>query len=182
MTGKGHRYVALLRGVNVGGNAIFKMLELRELFESYGLQDVTSYIQSGNIVFTTPEGDPSGIARDLENKLNKSTGREIKVFVLDRGQLLDASEHNPFFPACRDEDLRCHLMFLSGEPDRAQAEALAAMQGEEYRFHVRGRVLYYAYPGRYAGHRRSIDFERVLGVQGTSRTWKVVAKLIELLA
>jgi len=55
-----------------------------------------------------------------------------------------------------------------------------ALQGVDYRFHVHGKVLYYAYPRQYEGRRRTFDFERVLGVSGTSRNWKVVDKLVEL--
>ena len=71
-------------------------------------------------------------------------------------------------------------MFLSDEPDAERIKALMALQGDEYRFHVRRRVLYYSYPRTVAGHRRSINFEKVLGVAGTARTWKVVNTLIEM--
>ncbi len=73
-------------------------------------------------------------------------------------------------------------MFLNREPDAARWEALRQRQGDEYRFALHDRVLYYTYPKAIAGHRRTIDFERILGVVGTARDWKVVAKLIELTA
>jgi uncharacterized protein (DUF1697 family) len=184
VTASPQRYVALLRAVNVGGHAIVKMAELRKLFESFGFSDVVTYIQSGNVLFSTSEaGGSERLARRLEEQLAAALGPRlsgIEVFVRSPAELKRAAARNPFEPARRDPEQRCHLMFLSAEPDAARREALMKMQGEEYRFHVEGKVLYYAYPAEIAGRRRTIDFERVLGVRGTARNWKVVGKLIEL--
>lgn len=177
------RYVALLRGINVGGHGVVTMAELRERFESFGLADVSTYIQSGNVLFSHRDADVTRLARRLERELAEALDRPVRVLVLTRAELRDAAGHNPFDPVARDAVQQCHLMFLSAEPDEAHRQALMAMQGEEYRFHVRDRVFYYAYDRSRAGRgRRNIDFERVLGVTGTSRTWKVVDRLIDLLA
>jgi uncharacterized protein (DUF1697 family) len=100
--------------------------------------------------------------------------------VLTPEQLKTAADNNPFHPQRQDGEQQCHLMFLSGEPDPAHRAALMALQGDDYRVAVRGKVLYYTYPRALAGSRRSVNFEKVLGVSGTARTWKVVDKLIEL--
>jgi uncharacterized protein (DUF1697 family) len=176
------RYVALLRAVNVGGHTVVKMAPLRALFESCGLTDVASYIQSGNILFTAKEADPERLARRLEKKIASAFGSATAVFVLSPAQLKAASAHNPFDPARLDNEQLCHLMFLSRKPDPAHRAALMARRGSEYRFHISGKVLYYAYPRSAAGRRRTINFEGVLGVTGTARSWKVVHKLIELTA
>jgi uncharacterized protein (DUF1697 family) len=175
------QYVALLRGINVGGHGVIKMADLRQLFESLGLSQVVTYIQSGNVLFRTGESRVS-LTRRLEERLASATGNEIKVFVFTRRELERAAANNPFAPERMDAEQRCHLMFLSAEPDAAHREKLMALEGEEYRFHIDDRVLYYAYSRKYDGRRRTIDFERVLGVNGTARTWKVVDKLIELSA
>jgi uncharacterized protein (DUF1697 family) len=180
MTGSKHRFVALLRGINVGGHAIIKMADLRKLFESLGLTDVATHIQTGNVVFSTREADSRRLVRQIEAKLLSSIGRKIAVLVQTRTELQSATSHNPFDPERWAATQRCHLMFLSGEPDAASQQALMALQGEEYRFHLHGKVLYYAYSKGFDGKRRSIDFEKVLGVAGTSRTWQVVNQLIEL--
>ncbi len=84
-----------------------------------------------------------------------------------------------FFHGCartgrRTIPQRCHLMFLSAEPDETRRKALIALQGEEYRFHVQGKVLYYAYSRKYEGNRRrTIDLETVPGIAGTARTGKL---------
>lgn len=181
MSRAARRYVALVRGVNVGGHGLIPMAELRELFESLGVSDVSTYIQSGNVLFTDREPDRARLTRRLEKGLAAALGRPVTVFVLTREELEDAAAHNPFDPAARNATQQCQLMFLSATPDAAHRKALMEMQGDDYRFHVRERVLYYAYDRSLAGHRRNIDFERVLSVAGTTRTWKVVDRLIHLL-
>lgn len=173
-------YVALIRAVNVGGHSTVKMSDVRKRFEALGLNDVASYIQSGNVIFSSGEEDPLLFARKIETEMSGLTGRKITVFVLSPKELKEAAASNPFDPARRDREQRCHLMFLSAAPPQARRKMLMAMQGKEYRFHIRGKVLYFAYSRKYDGIRRMIDFEKVLGVSGTARSWNVVDKLIEL--
>ncbi len=181
MNNPGNRYVALLRAVNVGGSTT-RMVDLRAAFESMGLADVSTFIQSGNVLFTTDEPEPEALVRKIEAGLRDALGLATTVFVLTRGQLQDAAANNPFDPARQDSEQRCHLMFLQSEPSPDRIEALLALQGEEYRFAVRGQVFYYAYGRQFEGRgRRTINFEKVLGTVGTARTWKVVDQLIGLL-
>ncbi len=157
-----------------------KMVDLRELFETAGFTDVVTYIQSGNVLFSTRNADIKRLERLLEQKLEPVLGNRAKVFVFSQADLKQAVANCPFDPVGRDKELRCHLMFLSTEPDSSHRQALFALRGEEYQFHISDKVLYYAYPGKFAGKRRTIDFEKVLSVVGTSRSWKVVTKLIQL--
>ena len=158
-----------------------RMSELRGLFESLGLTEVVTYIQSGNVLFTSKDGDRDHLEQLLEKKLESTFGYQVPVFIFTRKQLMDAAAHNPFDPERKDKEQRCHLMFLSDEPDPDHCTALMAMEGKEYKFNIHGKVLYYAYPKEFEGPaRRTINFEKVLGVTGTARTWKVVNKLIEL--
>lgn len=181
MTRPAHRYAALLRGINVGGHGVITMAELREVFESLGTEEVSTYIQSGNVLFTDTEGDRGRLTRRLEEGVGAALGRPVTVFVLTRHELEDAAAHNPFEPAAHAATRQCHLVFLSAEPAAERRAALMGMQGDEYLFHVRGKVLYLAYDRAVAGRRRNVDFERVLGVTGTARTWKVVDRLVQLL-
>jgi len=175
------RLVALLRGVNVGGSSVIKMTALRAEFEALGLTEVATYIQSGNVVFRSFERHRARVSQAIEERLAARLGyRGGAVFLLSAAELQEAADHNPFEPERLDSEQYCHLMVLSAEPETERQRALLALQGEEYRFAIRDRVLYYAYPRGFAGRRRSIDFERVLGVVGTGRTWKVVNRLIWL--
>jgi len=171
MTPRKHVYAALIRGINVGGHSIVAMADLRKQVESLGLTDVSTYIQSGNVIFSTASGDPGRWARLLEERISAAAGFRVTVFVLSPDELRKAAAGNPFDPARWDKEQRCHLMFLSAAPDAAHRRALMALQGEEYRFHIKGRILYLAYSRKYDGNRRSLDFEKILGASGTMRSW-----------
>jgi uncharacterized protein (DUF1697 family) len=181
LAAKKQTYVVLLRAINVGGRSVMRMADLRKLIESLGYDDVTTYIQTGNVVFATEKTDPKKLASAIEAKVAGETGHTTMAFVLTPAQLKRAAERNPFAPK-PGEDHRSHLMFLDRAPGAAERKALLALAGDPYSFEVHGKVLYYAYPNSAAGNRGNIDFERILGVKGTGRTWKVVDKLIELSA
>lgn len=178
----GFIFIALIRGINVGGHAVIKMSDLKKMFEQLGFKDVSTYIQTGNVIFSSAETDKTKLAGLAEKKFKSSTGQEVKVFILTNEMLKKAASKNPFNPEKLDKVQRCHLMFLSAKPDTEHIKSLMKLEGEEYRFHVHDDVLYYAYDIKYAGNRRNLDFEKILGVKGTSRSWKVVDKLIELSA
>ncbi len=174
-------YITLLRGINVGGSSVIKMTELKKQFEAAGFSDVKTYIQSGNIIFTSPEKDTLKISTKLKQQLKKSLNLNGEIFILSPNELKTALAGCPFEPEKNEANQLCHLMFLSGKPENQNVEKLMGMSGEEYSFAVKDKVFYYAYPREYAGpRRRNINFEKVLGVTGTARTWKVISKLIEL--
>jgi uncharacterized protein (DUF1697 family) len=174
-----HIYIALLRAINVSGHAVIKMTDLKKIFESLGFTDVSTYIQTGNVTFSSNETDKEKLAAKIEKKFKSATGHESKIFVLTNDKLKKAASHNPFEPEKHANEQLCHLMFLSGKPDEAHIKELMKLEGREYSFCVNDDVMYYAYDKKFAGNRRNIDFEKVLGVSGTSRSWKVVDKLIE---
>ena len=173
------RLVALLRGINVGGRSMIKMAELRSAFESLGFKDVLTYIQSGNVVFTS-DARRAGLASKIEKGLESKFGFRGRVFVYSANELEKAAANNPFEPERRDKEQYSQLMFLERKPTAERWDALLAMAGDEYRFAIRGKVVYFAYARSFAGRRRSLDIEKVLAVAGTARTWKVVDKLIGL--
>lgn len=173
-------YIALLRAVNVGGRGIIKMSELKAIFESLGFSDVTTYIQTGNVIFTTRENDRPGVARQIESALASVANYPIDTFILSVDELREAERNNPFDPATDETERYCYLMFLSAEPSEARCRELVAVAGDDYRISCHGRLVYYSYSRALAGRRRPINFEKILGVRGTARSWKVVHKLIEL--
>jgi uncharacterized protein (DUF1697 family) len=177
-----HPYVAMVRAINVGGHGVVTMADLRARFEAAGAADVSTYIQSGNVLFTSKEKDPAAVGAALEKKLVVAFGAPVRLFVRTPAELAAAAAANPFEPARLEREQHCHLLFLSAAPDAARRRALAAIDAPDYRLHLGERVLYFAYSRTLEGRRRAIDFEKILGVAATARTWKVVAKLIELAA
>ena len=173
-------YVALLRAINVGGNSVMTMLDLKAQFEAMGHANVRTYIQTGNVLFDASEESTSRLAEQAEQQLRAGLGYAGRVFVLTPQQLADAAANNPFDPEASDGAMRCHIVFLSREPESERVDKLLAQQAPEYQFAVRGPVLYYTYAKEYDGKRRTISVEGILGAEGTARTWKVVRKLVEL--
>ncbi|MFN2582218.1 MAG: DUF1697 domain-containing protein, partial [Candidatus Dormibacteria bacterium] len=142
--------------------------------------DVATHIQSGNAVFTTGPGDATALARALEGHLHSMLSLTTVAFVMTLEDLEAASRANPFRPKGSDDTVS-HVMFLDAEPDARHRAALMSLAGDDYRFAVKGRVLYYAYPRSSVGRRRQVNFEKMLGVRGTARTYKVVDALISML-
>lgn len=105
------KYVALLRGINVGGNNIIKMSELKKTVESYGFSDVITYIQSGNVIFETPEMNIQKITKKLEIKLSENFGYSARVVVRSLPQLQEIVSEVPRDWKSRD-DIRCYVAFV----------------------------------------------------------------------
>ena len=174
------KYVALIRALNVGGTSVIKMVDLKKMFELFGLKDVSTYIQSGNVIFKSKESNQLKLTAKIEKGIKASWGKELRAFVYTADQLQEAAGHNPFKPEKNEKDRISHLMFLSEKPDAAHQKALMDQQGKEYKFAFWNKVFYLAYSKEWAGKRRTLNFEKILGVYGTARTWKVVDALIEL--
>jgi len=177
MRGAMARYAVLLRAVNVGGNSL-RMADVRKALEPL-FPDVATYIQSGNVVVAAKE-KADEVAEKVAGAL-AALGYDGPVFVRSHEELAAAAAANPFDPERLADRQRCHLMFLEGRPAAERVQRLMGMEGDEYRFHVQDRVLYYAYDRAFEGpRRRRIPFEKVLGTPGTARAWNVVERLIAM--
>ena len=109
-------YAALLRGVNVGGRAKVSMQELRALFESAGLTEVESYVQSGNIVFRSPKTDVAKLERTIERKISKDLGIDTTVVIRSAADLRKIIKGNPLIGRT-DDPTKLHVTFLPAAPD-----------------------------------------------------------------
>src|SRR6185503_12568913 len=100
MAGKDNtrQYLALLRAVNVGGSGVIRMTDLKKLFETCGLTDVKTYIQTGNVLFKAEPGKLKELGRRVETAMEKTLGRPIPLFILTPAQLKKAADHNPLDP------------------------------------------------------------------------------------
>ena len=175
------RYVALFRGINVGGSHRVAMAELRALFEGAGLEGVSTYIQSGNVVFNS-ERDEADLASALAAVLRDRFGFEIPVVIREGEAFRAAARRHPLAAAQQDERL-LHVVFLGATP---AAEAIRAFDAAAFlpdECTLDGRELYVAYRHGSARSRLSVDAaERALGSTATGRNWRTVGKLAELLA
>ncbi len=173
-------YVSLLRGINVSGRNRIAMADLRALYEAHGHHDVTTYVQSGNVISRSSARTSVAVARAMRRAIADDFGLDVTVLVRTPAELYRLLEGNPFLGHGNDVT-KLHVTFLA-EP--AAATRVKALDGDAFapdRFAVHGREVYVHCPGGYG--RTRIDntfFERKLGVAATTRNWKTVTQLAEL--
>jgi len=174
-------YVALLRGINVGGRTKIAMADLRTLFASLGAEDVTTYVQSGNVVFKS--GAPAaGLAQSIERRIADELGLRVTVVIRTAAELARVVSANPFADRGA-EPKTLHVIFLAEKPAATRVRALDATRGEPDEFRVVRREIYLHYPNGYGRSKiTNAWFEKELGAAGTARNWRTVTTLAELAA
>lgn len=171
-------YVALLRGINVGGRNSLPMTTLVKILESLGLEQVRTYIQSGNVLFRSRKSR-TGLAKQIREAIGKTHGFTPDVFVLRVDELQQAMRSNPF-PEAEAEPKSLHLYFLASSPKEPNLEAMEAIRGERERFAIDGNVFYLHAPDGIGRSKLATNAERRLGVPATARNWRTVTKLFEM--
>ena len=176
------RYVALLRGINVGGRTRVGMDDLRRLFVALGHADVESYLQSGNVVFRSPVEEPARVAGEIEQGIARDLGVTVTVLVRTADDLARVVASNPF--VSRETDpATLHVTFLADAPDRERVARLATPSGEPDELALVGREVYLHCPNGYGRTKLNNAFiERRLGVAATTRNWRTVTTLGELVS
>lgn len=173
------RYVALLRGINVGGKNTVAMADLRTWVADLGHTDVATYINSGNVVFTSgaPQLDDAGLAAAIEEKITDESGLRIAVLVRAANELSAALAANPFPDG---DPSRVLIAFMDEPPDTATVESWNAVESGDDEARAIGRVIYVHFPD---GMGRSKLGARVVGGKGpqiTTRNIRTVRKLLEM--
>jgi uncharacterized protein (DUF1697 family) len=174
------RYVALLRSVNVAGHGRIAMDELRAAFDALGYTDVTTYIQTGNVLFTTGSKSEAGIAGTIEQRLAQDFGDSPAVLLRSVADLQRVGRSSPYAKAGADP-ARHHVTFLATEPPQAALDALSLPPSGRDELVVDGREVFVHTPDGYANTKYTGTFlERRLGVVSTTRNWNTVTKLCAL--
>lgn len=175
-------YLALLRGINVGATTQVAMEDLRKLVEALGYGDVRTHLRTGNVIFTAPgKPRPATLGAELEQRIAQDLGVPSTVLIRATDDLDTVIAGNPFADGTRDQT-KLHVTFLAGtpEPDRIPRLDPLPAGGEE--FSVAGREVYLHCPNGYGRTKLSnANLERRLGVAATTRTWRVVTTLRDLM-
>ncbi|MCZ4119276.1 DUF1697 domain-containing protein [Streptomyces sp. H39-S7] len=174
-------YVALLRGINVGGKNKVPMQTLRELLTGLDCTDVRTHLQSGNAVFGHPRADPAELATSLEARITEELGLTIRCLVRDGAGLRRVVDRNPFDMEGIDPS-RFLVTFLSAPPDQERLSAIdpAAYAPEEFRLAdpKTPTEIYTHLPDGIHKARLALLFtDKKLGVTATARNWNTVLKL-----
>lgn len=175
-----HKFVALLRAVNVGGTAKAPSAALKAAAEGIGLEAVQPVLQTGNLVFRA-EGSPQALETRLEQAFLDALGLKTEVMVRDAAEWSAIVEANPFPAEAKSDPSHLLVMVMKREPLEEGVKALQAHPGPE-RIEARGRELYIVYPeGIGRSKLNAAPGWKKLGCLGTGRNWNTVLKLAALL-
>jgi len=169
--------VAFLRAINVGGHNV-TMDALRRLFTGLGLDDVETFIASGNVVFSTRARDISALERKIEVQLERSLGYEVKTFLRTVPELAAVAAYAPFAAAKIRSSVAFNVAFLANPLDAAATKTVMALRTEIDDFHVHGREVYWlCAKGQSESGFSNAVFERALKTRATFRGMNTVARI-----
>ena len=185
-------HVALLRGINVGGRNKVPMADLREVVTSLGHTGVSTYIQSGNVLFSTVEDDTAKLAAALESAIEDRFGIWSSVVVLSRDELARVLAANPY--PDEPNPRMVHVVFLNGSPPRdlldriTAAESAVAAKGSRDTVQLAGQALFLHTPDGFGTSELAQNVLKILappkkskpGLAATARNWATATKLLSL--
>lgn len=174
-------YIALLRGINVSGQKKIKMADLRTFLAALPFKNLSTYIQSGNILFQSAETDQPALGEAITAKIEEHYGYRVPVIVKNTTEWAEVLANNPFLPAQEEDIRKLYVTFMDQLPEADLVEALKEVQYPPDEFVVRGRELYFFCPNG-AGRSKLTNtlWERKLKVNATTRNWNSTRKLYEL--
>jgi uncharacterized protein (DUF1697 family) len=169
------KHVALLRGINVGGKNILPMKDLAAIFTAAGCKNVTTFIQSGNVIF---DGATPGLATKLEKAIQKKFGFLTPIQFRSAAQLEKVARNNPFI---KEDESRLSVVFLADLPTPAGISALDPARSPGDRFHVSEQEIYLHTPNG-MGQTKFTNawFDSKLSTVSTARNWRTTLTLLEL--
>jgi uncharacterized protein (DUF1697 family) len=175
------RYVAFLRGINVGGKRLIKMEDLRRVVESLGLKNVRTFIASGNVLFETSQTNRTALARKIEKKLLTAFGHDVPVALLTVDELKDILRSGPFKKIKPSADVMMCVTLLATEPKGRpklpfhsaieNLEVLAIKNHAAFILCRRKKNGSFSFPNNF--------FEKEFGVVATTRQWNTISRIVD---
>ncbi len=174
-----YTYIALFRGINVGGKNSLPMKELASIFEILGASNVKTYIQSGNVLFQSASEDISSFSKRLGIEIRKRRGFEPHILVIGLSKVETVLTDNPF-PEAESEPSSLHVGFLSFAPKNPNLKKLESLKKDSEQFCLIGSIFYLHAPEGVGRSKLAASSEKLLGVPKTDRNWNTVCKLKEM--
>jgi len=172
--------VAMMRGINVGGEKIIRMENLCASFEALGFRRVRSYVQSGNVIFEAAK-TLDNLSVIIGKKILGDYGFSVPVILRTADEMKKIVSGNPFLDQKGLDSSKLHVTFLSGLPTKAALGKLAALNSYPDQFRVKGREVFLYCPDGYGRTKLSNNaFEKLLSMDATTRNWKTVNTLAEI--
>jgi uncharacterized protein (DUF1697 family) len=174
-------WIALFRGINVGGNNILPMAELRSDLETLKLKNVRTYIQSGNVVFESTDKSTSSLTKKIRGRIEKRYGFRPQLIILGREDLLAAIEANPFTKAVSNPKT-LHFFILAEPATDPDVKALDSAKTATENYKLTDRVFYLHTPDGIGRSKLAANVEKYLGVVTTARNYRTIDKLRSMVA
>lgn len=173
--------ISMLRGVNVGPHNRIKMEALRTVYESLGLEDPRTYLQSGNVIFRTKEKNSAALAKKIQDAIEKKFRCRPEVILRTPDELRKAVADTPFADRPDLEPGKILVTFLAAEPPREAQANLANLKGYPEELHLKSREMYIYFPNG-AGKSKLpwSSVEKLLKVTGTARNWNSVTNMLAM--
>jgi uncharacterized protein (DUF1697 family) len=174
-------YVALLRGINVSGHKLIKMTELKTLLENCGFNHVTTYIQSGNVVFSSDETDVVKLQTKAKEAILNTFGFDVDVQVIEATKFRQITEQHSFLKENEDQLKSIYYILLAENPNNDLVKELNKLEQSVEFFNITDEVIYCFYPNGYGNTKwHNVFFEKKLKVSCTTRNYNTMQKLVEL--
>lgn len=174
-------YIAILRAINVSGKNKINIAELKKMFEDMNFKNVTTYIQSGNVVFESKKTDYKKLEKLIETKILERFTLQIPVIVRDKNELTSIIKSNPFLKRKNIDVTKLHATLLANEPEQTNIGKLKNVHYEPDEFILSGREIYVYCPNGYGTTKINNNFfENKLKVTATTRNWKTMNELLSI--
>lgn len=169
--------IALLRGINVGGRHAVSMADLRMVFAAAGGRDVSTYIQSGNVVFAHSTGSLERLAVELEERIGAAAGFAVPVILRSAEDLAAVVRDNPF---AGSEPTKLLVAFLAEAPAAGALDLVDRTLFAPEELVLTGREVYLHLPEGAGRAKLPQALDALIGTRSTTRNWRTVTKLLEL--
>ena len=178
-------YISIIRGINVSGKNLIKMKSLHELYVGLGFEQVTTFIQSGNVVFRNQEMMTEELEQLISDEITKQFNLVAPVFVRELADFEIIIAQNPFCEICKEDEgnslAYLYITFLAQTPVKILLEAIELYSFLPDQFIIKGREVYLFCPGGYG--KTKLDntfFETKLKVKATTRNLRTLTSLVKI--
>lgn len=171
--------ISILRGINLGSHHKIPMPELKALYEKAGFKNVSTYIQSGNIVFSAGKEKIEELPDKIHRLILKKFGFEVPVIIRTAREMQDIVNANPMV---KDKDIeKLHVTFLSDIPQKEHLEKIKTYHYPPDEYIITGKEIFVFCPNGYGNTKLSNNFfESKLKVTATTRNWRTVNELLKM--
>jgi uncharacterized protein (DUF1697 family) len=174
-------YVAILRGINVGGKRMIKMDALKQLFANLGFSNIETYIQSGNVFFQCKKTSEEKLASTIAKEIEKVFSFDVPTIVKNVEELKQIITNNPFTKDKKKLAEYFHVTFLATTPIKENIDSIAKLNFGNDDFTIIDKAVYLYCPNSYSNSKLTNGFfENKLKVIATTRNWKTCNELVNI--